>query len=190
MNRTRPFFTRLQQGSEWRQDEGREIVRCLNRTRELLGAAADFVDYEISNFAKSGRDFVPCHNLALLARRGLSGTWPQRVLNHCDGMTLEATCGGHGGLMWTLINAGADRCANRTWKKSGSAYPRRRRANHVRACACAKEWTALCEFIGMPNVEHWRSLPPNGLTREEAATGFASRRAGNWLQTAWPEMFV
>jgi oxygen-independent coproporphyrinogen-3 oxidase len=54
-----PFFEKLQRG-EWRQDEEREIA-MFERTREALGTAG-LVDYEISNFAKPGRESR--HNLA------------------------------------------------------------------------------------------------------------------------------
>ncbi len=54
-----PFFEKLQRG-EWRQDEASEIA-MFERTRDVLGAAG-LVDYEISNFARTG--FESQHNLA------------------------------------------------------------------------------------------------------------------------------
>jgi oxygen-independent coproporphyrinogen-3 oxidase len=54
-----PFFDQLQRGV-WKQDEEREIA-MFERTRQALGEAG-LVDYEISNFAKPGRESQ--HNLA------------------------------------------------------------------------------------------------------------------------------
>jgi oxygen-independent coproporphyrinogen-3 oxidase len=54
-----PFFEKLRRG-EWRRDEEREIA-MFERTRDLL-AAAGYIDYEISNFARPG--FESRHNLA------------------------------------------------------------------------------------------------------------------------------
>jgi len=80
-----PFFERLQRG-EWRQDEAREIA-MFERTREVLGAAG-LVDYEISNFARSG--FESQHNLAYWRGADYLGLGP-------------SACSTIGGLRWRNV---------------------------------------------------------------------------------------
>ena len=77
-----PFFAKLQSG-EWHQDEGREIA-MFERTRVVL-AAAGFVDYEISNFARPG--FESRHNLAYWRGADYLGLGP-------------SACSTIGGLRW------------------------------------------------------------------------------------------
>lgn len=169
-----PFFEKLQKG-EWRQDEAREIA-MFTRTRDVL-AAAGFIDYEISNFARPG--FESQHNLAYWRGADYLGLGP-------------SACSTIGTLRWRNVPDTKNyveritRCESvREEKETLDAATRTR--ERIMFGLRMREGVALEEFgAGSP---HLKELAANGLALEEAGRVRLTSR-GQLVADSVAAMFV